>query len=124
MQRLEINIPRDAWWSANNRFHWANVARRKKQVRTLSRVLAGLKLKPVKTCDLTAIVSIPTGARFDPHNVGSTVIKAAIDGLVDAGILLDDDKDHLTSVRVVAGEKTGRTGWYRLVLELEGKEND
>ena len=115
---IVLDLPRNLWWSANNRLHWQVVRRKKAAVRALAKsaAMGGDRFK-IATLDVQ--VHYPTNAVADPHNIASTVLKAAIDGLVDAGALPDDSSKHLTAVTISRGPKTSVAGIYRLTLTLE-----
>ena len=53
---------------------------------------------------ITATVHRVRNGRADAHNVTPT-IKACIDGAVRAGLLVDDSDEHVTELRIRAGEK-------------------
>ena len=55
----------------------------------------------------------PRGGRWDPNNLWPT-IKAAVDGLVDAGVLLDDDHSHVIGPDM----RSGGVGNPEIVLEI------
>lgn len=122
---FHIRIPRSAWWSANDRLHWAVKAERTRFVRQLAKragIAAGIGAQNV--IELAIEVHYPTNRPADPHNVASTVIKAAIDGaLVDSGILPDDDSKHLTSTTIKRGPKTGENRLYGLTLHITPTAN-
>lgn len=105
------------WWTSNDRPHWQVRRRRTEAVRTRAR-LAARTLPPMGRIALDVAVSTPTARRFDPHNIAGTVLKAAIDGLVDAGVIPDDDAAHLTAVTIRRGTPTGERGTYQLTLTL------
>ena len=111
--RLEIPQPTD-WINANQRLHWAVKARRTKAWKDAADILArhstGYFVEPVR---IVATIHKARGGRWDAHNLAPTV-KAAIDGLVAAGVLADDNNEYVTGVEFRAGEK----GSPRLVLEL------
>lgn len=115
---IVLDLPRELWWSANDRLHWRARADKTAAVRALARA-AALDECWLYRASLTVLVHYPTNARADPHNVASTVIKAAIDGIVSAGVLPDDDDKHLTAVTISRGPKTSIPGIYRLTLTLE-----
>ena len=115
---IVLDLPRSLWWSANNRHHWQVVRRKKAAVRALARAAAQGGAR-YQRATLSVLVHYPTNTRADPHNVASTVIKAAIDGVVSAGVLPDDDDKHLTAVTISRGPKTSIAGIYRLTLTLE-----
>lgn len=97
MTTIEIDIPREWWWSANDRLHWAVKARNTRWLRQKAAVLARPVSLGYDRARVTAFVAYPKGTgRADPGNVVSTVIKALIDGCVtDAGLLADDDSKRL-----------------------------
>lgn len=115
---IVLDLPRNLWWSANDRLHWQVVRRKKAAVRLMARA-AATGGERFQKATLAVLVHYPTNAQADPHNVASTVLKAAIDGLVDAGALPDDSSKHLTAVTISRGPKTSIAGIYRLTLTLE-----
>lgn len=137
MTRLTLTIPgrapdrptRDVeWWTANDRLFWRDRARRTAAIRARATAAAIVAIhrsgaQPVTRAAITATVCTPTARRFDPHNIASTVLKAAIDGLVDAGLLPDDDATHLTAVTIQRGTPTGERGTYRLVLDVTEEQS-
>lgn len=114
---IVLDLPRSLWWSANDRLHWRVVASKKAAVRALARAAAQDEVW-LDRATLGVLVHYPTDRAADPHNVMSTVLKAAIDGVVDAGVLPDDDDKHLTAVTISRGPKTSIAGIYRLTLTL------
>lgn len=81
--------------SENDRRHWRVKARRVKELRDLARQHAALGRAPhLDAARLVVTVSLPDRRRRDLHNLTPTV-KALVDGLVDAGLLPDDDAAHL-----------------------------
>lgn len=98
-------IPMAAEWiSSNAREHWAPRNRKTRAWRSASMLVArssGVTFDvPV---DLEVVVhKRRTAGRWDPHNLMPTA-KAVIDGLVDAGLLEDDDTKHIRSTSIRAG---------------------
>lgn len=115
---IVLDLPRSLWWSANNRHHWQVVRRKKAAVRALAKS-AAMGAGRFERAVLDVQVHYPTNAQADPHNVASTVLKAAVDGVVDAGVLPDDSSQHLTAVTISRGPKTSVKGIYRLTLTFE-----
>ena len=115
---IVLDLPRSLWWSANDRLHWRARADKTAAVRVLAKA-AARGTERYQRAVLDVQVHYPTNARADPHNVASTVIKAAIDGIVSAGVLPADDDKHLTAVTISRGPKTSVAGIYRLTLTLE-----
>jgi crossover junction endodeoxyribonuclease RusA len=90
---ITIEIPDAIWLSANQRLHWADKARRTRWVRAMAKS-AALHLPKYSRAIVTTWVGYPTDRRADPANCYPTA-KAAIDGLIDAGVLPDDDSLHV-----------------------------
>lgn len=91
--------------NSNQRLHWATKARRTRIIREAAAwATRSLRERPMERVEITAVIHPKTARRFDPHNCQPTV-KAAIDGVVDAGLLEDDDATRLVSVAFRAGEK-------------------
>lgn len=82
--------------NANHRLHWTKVVKVVSEIRTA----AGWAARAAKVPHL-ARAHIECELRFwdtrrrDPSNWASPSAKAAIDGIVDAGVLDDDDDKHL-----------------------------
>lgn len=89
--RLRIDAP-DEWLSANDRRHHMNRARISKRWRETGEAAArAAGLPQLQTpVRIVARVTKPRGGRYDPHNLVLSA-KPVIDGLVDAGVLEDDD---------------------------------
>lgn len=113
---IELEIPAEWWMTSNRRLHHHDKRRRTANIRQKAGMLErsrGPVPTPVK---VTATISLPTNRRFDPPNAWP-VVKAALDGLVDAGILPDDDHAHVPTTVFERGPKT--PGKYTLTLTLE-----
>lgn len=123
MSTITFEVPRAWWWSSNTRLHWAQRAQRTRWVRQMA-AHAARTTPTYQRAHLHAYVAYPRANRADPSNIVGTVLKAAIDGIVDAGVLPDDDSAHLPSVTIERDPPTGRTGVYRLrlVLTRPGKD--
>jgi crossover junction endodeoxyribonuclease RusA len=113
------------WLTANGRLHWADKSRRTRALREAARLvtLSAIRKREavgLRLADVTATVHYPQTRRQDPANAAPTV-KALIDGCVDAGLLPDDDAQHLPVVAFRRGEPTHQPGFYRIVLTFEGE---
>ena len=109
--------------SANDRMHF----RVKSQLTQFLRRLSANRTwsRPVYTrknpCTITIDVQPPTSRRMDAPNWYPTV-KALIDGLVDSG-LLSDDNNHVIKSTTFKSTKLSDTKNYKLVITIEpGKE--
>lgn len=114
---LTIPAP-TVWLNANDRQHFMA---RNKDVQ-LWRLFAHNAIRAARPWDpftvpvqISATVHKRRAGRWDAHNLMPT-LKACIDGLVDAGLLDDDDNEHVTAVTIRAGEKRATAC---LVLEVE-----
>lgn len=114
---LTFDAP-DDWFGANHRMHFAVRARLTKAWREAARDAAWLLpsmpfyMEPVI---LRATVHKPTRRIYDPPNLLGGSVKAAIDGLVDAGVLAGDDSRFIVETRIRAGEVRKPS---QLVLEV------
>lgn len=90
--------------SANARLHWAEKARRTKLWRDGACVRARAnRIPPLQRARVVIEWLPPDLRRRDPGNI-SGAAKAICDGLVDAGVLPDDDAKHLTGPDLRLGE--------------------
>ena len=105
--------------SANDRMHF----RVKSQLTQFLRRLSDNRTwsRPVYTrknpCTITIDVQPPTSRRMDAPNWYPTV-KALIDGLVDSG-LLSDDNNHVIKSTTFKSTKLSDTKNYKLVITIE-----
>jgi len=96
--QLGLTIPNAVWLTSNQRLHWAAKAKRTATIRQLAAVQArNLGIEPMMQVHVAAFIGYPTSAKADPPNAAPAV-KAAIDGLTDAGVWPDDDSEHVVAV--------------------------
>lgn len=116
---LEIPAPTQ-WVSANDRSHWASKARLVKQWREAAAIHAKAAKLPhiTEPVQITGWVHRTINRRADAHNRILTV-KAVIDGLVDAGVLDDDNDKHVTAVTMRAGDPVDQKTHPLGVLGIE-----
>lgn len=99
--RLPVGLPLP---TLNGRDHWAVRARQTRDIRTAAALLARqARIPSLARARVVGVLHGHDGRRRDPHN-WILSLKPAIDGLVDAGVLPDDDSEHLISVAMVLGE--------------------
>ena len=117
MTELTLDITKADWHSANDRLHWAAKAKKVSRIREAAAIAAD-GLPALQRAHVTAYVAYPRAGRADPANA-SPVIKAAIDGLVDAGLLPDDDHTHLIGPDYRRDPNTGRPGVWTIRLHIQ-----
>jgi crossover junction endodeoxyribonuclease RusA len=90
--------------TANERLHWARQRAITGAIRVAAATLArAAHIPPAEQAWITVLLHPHNRRRLDPHNWAPSA-KAAIDGLVDARVLPDDDYTHLLAVTFVLGQ--------------------
>jgi Holliday junction resolvase RusA-like endonuclease len=98
-----LDIPPGDLINANERLHWAVRARRTRDLKADAfRVARAARVPRMDRIRVVGVVHPPDRRRRDPHNLYPT-LKAYIDGIVMAGVLVDDDASHLVEVSMVIG---------------------
>lgn len=94
--------------SSNQRLHYMERYRRSKALKDSAYLVArSLRLPQLLRADIIVVMHPgPRTRLFDPHNYMPSA-KAAIDGLVLAGVLPKDDSRYLRRVTIEAGERAG-----------------
>lgn len=97
-QTIDVRIAeRDARvLNANSRPHWRRRAESTKAVRLIARHAAARMYPVLDTRPAVVDVHVwkARGGRYDPANLAPAA-KAVVDGLVDAGVFVDDDYRHV-----------------------------
>lgn len=105
--------------SANTRHHWSV---NREVARTWRRLAAtAARAQGIPTMRRTRIVVTfhkATNRRYDPGNL-APVSKAIVDGLVDAGVFLDDSHEYVVGPDHRAGEKTTTPHVVVTITDLE-----
>lgn len=105
--------------SLNGRLHWAARNRIVQQLKSAAFVMArAAKAPPLQRAEVTVTYEPPDRRRRDPDNLAPTG-KAAIDGLVLAGVLPDDSAAHVAGVRYQIGPPHPRGRVIIRVLEIQ-----
>ena len=85
--------------SGNRRVHWSERARLARHWRHLGYITAHqhriLGYRTYARAHITVTFTFPTRHRRDVGNLTTHVVKPLVDGIVDAGLLPDDDDAHL-----------------------------
>lgn len=113
------------WFTANSRLHWAVKTGKVKRIRATAYWLGVSALRTRRLdrpafdrAHVTAVVHFSRDGRHDPGNA-SPMVKAAVDGLTDAGFWEDDDSEHVVGPDYRIGEPTGHAGVYRIEIIVE-----
>lgn len=125
-----FTIPDNEWLTLNGRYHWADKARRTAALRerakyqSLNALRRGILKPAYGRVRVTAGIQYRAG-RADPANAYPT-IKALIDGMVDAGIFVDDSSEYVVGpdMRRVAGRPPKSTHTVAIMIEELGGETD
>jgi len=120
-QTLTLTVHRSNLLTSNERRHRMNVAAITKTLRHA----AGMTARAVGLVPMTGPVRIlvtvawPDRRRRDVPNIYPTV-KACVDGIVDAGVLTDDDDGHVESMTFRRSpELSGLAATTRIAITLE-----
>ena len=114
-----LHIPAPCEWiNQNDRLHWAVKARLTREWRNAAAWAAKDARLPrfTRQVRITASVHKLHGRQYDAAN-WSVTAKAAVDGLRDAGVLVDDSNKYVVGPDMRAGERA--TGRAYLVLTIE-----
>jgi crossover junction endodeoxyribonuclease RusA len=118
MTVLTIELPRALLISANDRMHWTVKANRTTILRTRGRLLAQRLRSLATPVTLTVTVTYPPlSRRRDAANLAPTV-KGLLDGIVDAGLLPDDNDRVIIATTYQASAEKGEPGVWRFELEF------
>lgn len=92
------------WLNSNRSLFWAEKARLVKAWRHAAYIVGrSSRTQFTQQVDVVGIVhKRRVSGRWDPHNLNPTT-KPCLDGLVDAGVLGDDDTKHVRRVSMEAG---------------------
>ena len=94
---LSVDVPASQIITSNNeRGHWAKRSGVKRALRHKTELLARAARLPrgLDRVHIVVYIDYPDRRRRDAHNLMPT-IKCQIDGLVDAGVIVDDSDTHL-----------------------------
>lgn len=116
-QTVTIPIPSERWLSSNQRIHRMDAAGRTRDIRLIAKHYAR-ELEPMDAAIITVAVGYPTAREADAPNSWPSA-KAAIDGLVDAGILPDDSTRYVPEHRFTRHPDKTPRGQYALTITLE-----
>ena len=121
MRILEESWTADPGWvvSSNRRLHWSH----RHQVQQYHRGMATIMFRrPPFTFDrarITVTFAFPTRRKRDVANLYDLVVKPTVDGLVDAGLLPDDDDTHLVGPDIRRSPEPSPRGKVRITVRVE-----
>lgn len=122
---LEVRFPivKEIFLSSNSRHHWAVERRAHRRWREL----AGWRFRqawrnqpPLGKVMVVVTFHFPDRRRRDPHNWVQHVLKPCVDGMVDAGVVADDDGAHLVGPLPLLGEVAPSPGCFVMRVEEVG----
>lgn len=98
------------------RLHWAQKAKEAKKWRTMSAYVAR-KFKPKTPFESVELTFIRGSSRQCDFDNGIAALKPIIDGLKDAGIILDDNPNVVKAIRF-GWEKASRScGYIKIIVD-------
>lgn len=106
MTTLTVGAP-GPWATTNQRHHWTRRAAITKAWRKAAAWQARAdRIRPIDgPVAITAQICRADSRRYDVDGHAPTV-KACVDGLRDAGVLAEDDMQHMPTLTLTAGPKT------------------
>lgn len=117
-QEIIIDVHNRLWITSNGRYHWADKARRTRELRRIGGMVArARRLRKLDRARVIVHIQYSTRRNADPANAWPTV-KAVTDGLIDYGLLPDDDDEHLVGPDMRREKGTCRRGYHRLRIEV------
>jgi len=93
VHEVTVDVPDGLWMTSNMRLHWARRAERSRGLRYLG-LCAVRHVPAMARAHIVCTIAYPGGGRADPANAWPT-IKPLVDGMVDAGMLPDDNSHCL-----------------------------
>lgn len=117
---LTFSIPANLWLSANDRLHWAQKAKRTRALREMGQ-RGAVVVPDLDVTHVAAFIGYLRNGKADPANSAPT-IKALIDGMVDAGVWVDDDSTHVIGPTYLRDPKSPTPGHYTVRLVLTPQE--
>ena len=120
---LTFTIPHDEWLSSNQRLHWAAKSKRVKWLRSEAFEFAAYLLDPgikprAHPVKITAHIGYPSSGKADPNNAAPTT-KALIDGLVEAGMFVDDSHEWVLGPDHRRDTEKSPRGFHTVRLEIQ-----
>ena len=118
---LTFKVPDDQWLSSNQRLHWAPKGKRVAWLRAQACIEGQRYFSYRNTVKITAHIGYPSNTKADPNNAAPTT-KALIDGLVEAGMFVDDSHEWVLGPDHRRDTEKAPRGFHTVRLEIEEVE--
>ncbi len=114
-----LDLPPSDYFTPNSRVHWSKRARCARAWRTAVHMLALQAEIPAQDHVTVALEFFPPDRRRrDADNLVSGVLKHCLDGLVDAGVIVDDSPEFVTArMPVIRDVRDDRQAMWLLTVE-------
>lgn len=122
--RVELLLGGNEWLTANHRLFWRLSASRTREWRAHAKLKAkALQVPRIEKAYVIAELRFADSRRRDPSNWAPTA-KACVDGLVDAGVFVDDDFQHVVGPDMRIGPKVhkDKRALHLVIYPMEGKQ--
>ena len=103
--------------NANDRIHYKQRARRTERLRTEAFRVVGKHPMTFGKVQIVCIFRAPDNRRRDTANLYPSY-KACLDGIVDAGVIQDDNDKYVTRLTLMRGENLPKVKYGQLILDL------
>lgn len=114
---VTVDVPDSLWMTSNMRLHWARKAERSRGLRLLGR--NAVRHVPAMTrAHIVCHITYPGGGRADPANSWPT-IKPLVDGMVDAGMLPDDNSGCLIGPDMRRASRRAPKHHHHILFQIE-----
>lgn len=119
-QTIRIAIPKTEWQTSNDRYTRYPKAGRVKLLRHRATILARQHLTPMAGPVHVAVTTWYRGGRGLDADAAAPALKSCLDGIVDAGILPDDDGRYVIAITYLRSRRdlSMAEGFHALTITL------
>ena len=121
-KRLQVEFPKALFISANDRLHWAEKAKRTKDIRTLAMLAARERDPAPIPCLVDVTIHRPKGGTLRDAENSAPTVKACLDGLRDAQVLAEDDRKHVVAITYRIAPKNRADDRYGIEINFIDQE--